>query len=89
MTQLIKYYYDYFIDENKNGYLLLSSAVCISICNGMYKKFMKDGIMPIELISKEQKERLWEQAKIYYGDREQRILAMKAGYVLELITSKD
>ena len=42
MQPLIQFFYDYFIDENKDGYLLLCSSVCLQVCNNLYDKFVMD-----------------------------------------------
>ena len=89
MQLLINYYYDYFTDKTKNGFDLLCSSVCIMILVGLYNRFIKEYIAPIEGIDEEKKLLYWEQAKRFYQDKQKRINAMKAAYVLDLITGKD
>lgn len=89
MTPLIQYYYDYFTNEKNDGYRLLCSSVCVNMLNGLYLCFMKDGIEPLENLPQERKEKLWSHAIKYYPEKEKRIRASKAGYVLELITAKN
>lgn len=89
MSPLIRYYYDYFMDENNDGYRLLCSSVCVNMLNGIYLCFMKEGIEPLESLSQEKKEMFWEQAIKYYPDTERRIRASKAAYILTLITSTE
>mgnify|MGYP001135315266 CR=1 FL=1 len=89
MTLLIQYYYNYFLDESKDGYKLLCSSVCLKLMNELYKKFMKEGIDSIESLPKEKKEKFWEHSGKYYQDKEKRIEAVKTAYVLQLITSTE
>jgi len=93
--KLILYYASYFTElneQNKDGYLLLTSTVAIMLLHELYNKFMKDGIEPIESLSKEQKEKFWIAAKKYCTEENKnkdRIKASKAAYVLSLITSSE
>jgi len=88
MQLLINYYYNYFMDDTKDGYNLLCSSVCLIILNGLYNRFVMDSIKPIEILDEEQKKRYLEQAKRFYTDKDKRIKAMKAAYTLESITGK-
>lgn len=91
--KLILYYGNYFTELNeqgKDGYLILSSTVCIMLLHELYNKFIKDGIEPIEALPKEQKEKFWIAAKKYCKEEDKnkdRFKASKAAYVLKLITS--
>lgn len=89
MTQLVKYYYDYFIDENNDGYLLLCSSVCLRILNGLYDRFVMDSIKPIEMLPLEQNKKYNQQALRFYQDKPTRYKAMITAYVLESITGKN
>lgn len=89
MNNLIQYYYNYFIDEKNDGYLLLVSSVCIKLLCGLYDKFVMDSIKPIEIIEKPLQLKYWEQAKRFYPDEPTRIKAMRAAYILTCITGKN
>ena len=86
MTKLINYYYNYFLNNN-NRYLLLKSCVCLSICEGLYKKFMADGLPPIESLDEVERELYLEKATDCYEDFFKIESATKAAYVLNLITA--
>lgn len=89
MNNLITFFYNYFIDEKNDGYLLLCSCVCLQVCNSLYDKFVMDSIKPIEMLDEEQKQKYWEQAKRFYTDQNKRIQASRTAYVLESITGKN
>ncbi len=90
MNPLIQYYSDYFSDENKDGYRLLCSSVCVNMLNGLYLAFVRDGIPRIEdLEDKELKTKFWDKAKEYQQEHPERVKAYKAAYVLSLITSTE
>lgn len=89
MEKLIQFFYDYFINEKNDGYLLLCSSVCLKICNGLYDKFILDSIKPIEMIDEDLKKKYWEQAIRFYQHKPTRIKAMITAYTLEQITGKN
>ena len=86
---LIKYYYDYFINDKNDGWLLLKSSVCLILLNELYTTFTSEGITPIEALTEIEKKKYWEAACKMYDSKDVRITAAKAAYVLNLITSKD
>lgn len=89
MTALIQYFYNYFIDEKNDGFLLLNGSVCLKVMNGLYDKFVLDSIKPIEMLDEEQKQKYFTQSKRFYTERPKQIEAMKAAYILESITGKN
>jgi len=89
MQPLIQFFYDYFIDEKKDGYLLLCSCVCLQVCNNLYDKFVMDSIKPIEMLDDSINRKYFNQAKRFYTDKPKQLQAMKAAYVLESITGKN
>lgn len=89
MTKLIEYYYNYFLGEKNNGFLLLCSGVCISIMSSMYNKWVNNlEIQGIELLPEEQKLKFWNLACKYQTESDKRIMASQAAYALELMTGK-
>jgi len=84
---LIQFYCNYFTDESKNGYKLLCSSVCLKVLNELYNKFVREGIDAIELLPEEKKIKFWHESGKHYEDKETRVRAVKAAYVLTLITS--
>jgi len=84
------YYANKFIElqeQGKDGYLLLSSTVCVQLLSDLYKNFLKDGVIPIESITQDKKEKYWQLAKKYWQTELEAIKASKAAYVLALISS--
>jgi len=84
-------YVDYY---NKNGEeqaqrFILTTVVAISVLNNLYDGFVKDGILPIEQISKELKEKFYKVACKYHNELSAQLKATKAAYVLSLITSNE
>jgi len=87
---LILWYVEYFNDERNDGWRLMASGVCVSVLHELYKKFIKNNEVPaIEILATDKKQKYWDVSCKYYQDKEQRIKAMKAAYVLALITSTD
>lgn len=82
-------YVEYFNEngEEKTFDFVLKTNVALSVLGSLYSNFMKDGVTPMENISKEKKEKYWLTACKYYEELPERLKASKAVYVLELITS--
>lgn len=89
MIHVIEFFHKYFSDENNDGYRLLNSSVCLTICEGLYTRFLKDGIEPIEELPEERKRKLYNESIKYYSSKEQIVKASKTAYVLQLITSNE
>lgn len=84
----VKMFYD-LQDNGKCGYMLLISSLLMDVLNKKYIEFIDEGIPEIESLPLEQKTMYWELSKKYYTNKETRIRAAKASYVLTLITSTD
>lgn len=92
MQSMYTYYANEFVslnEQGKDGYLLLCSTVCVKLLSELYRKFISEGIEPIENLSKEKKLKYWNAAKKYWQTEPEAIKASKACYVLDLITSTD
>lgn len=92
MQSMYMYYVNEFNDlesKGKDGYMILCSTICVKLLSELYKKFISEGVEPIETISKNLKEKYWNAAKKYYQTEPEAIKASKAAYVLSLITSTD
>lgn len=82
-------YYPEFIRLQKleqDPFTLVNSFVAIEILADQYREFVRDGITPLESLTKEKKEQYWLIAKRYFDRPDHRMKASKAAYVLELIT---
>ncbi len=82
-------YAEYFIEhgENKTLDLVFKTKVALSVLNSLYVKFLTDGVVSMEKIPQEKKEKYWATACKYFEEMGDRLKAAKAAYVLELITS--
>lgn len=81
-------YYNEHGEENAQRFTL-TTGVAISVLNNLYDGFVKDGVMPIEQLSKELKEKFYKVACKYHNELSGQLKATKACYVLSLITSND
>lgn len=75
--------------EKDSGYFIIDGRVAMQLLNELYNQFMRDGIEPIESLPEERKKKYWMIAKKYYQEKEHAIMASKAAYVLDLITSNE
>lgn len=84
-------YVDYYNKhgEDKTHDFVLKTGVALSVLNGLYEAFLRDGITPIEKISKELKEKYYKVACKYYQELPEQLKATKACYTLALITSNE
>lgn len=83
---------DYFNEQQENGgsgYMLIGLAVPLRLLYELYNTFIKDGIDPIENVSKDKKCKYFAIAQTFYTDTPTLIKASKAAYVLDLITSNE
>ncbi len=82
-------YAQYFVEHGEENALkfVLSTIVGLNVLNSLYPNFVKEGIVPMEKIPQEKKEKYWANACKYQDELPQRLQASKANYVLELITS--
>lgn len=82
-------YADYFIKygEQQAYNFIFSTKMPLSVLNSIYITFMKEGIDAIEKIPQAKKEKYWDIACTHYKEMPDRLKAVKAIYVLELITS--
>ncbi len=88
MIELIRYYVDYFLDENNDGFLLLKSSVCLNLLNYHHRLFIRDNeAVELKDLPQDKKEKYWNLAKQYYSETDKRTQASVAAYTLELITS--
>lgn len=87
--QMAMMYADYFIKngEQKTYDFVFSTNVALSVLNSLYANFVKDGIVEMEFIPQEKKEKYWAAACKYYETLWDRLKASKSCYVIELITS--
>jgi hypothetical protein len=90
--KLVIFFAEYFLklkSEGKDEWLIIKSTVACGVLNETYRKFIFDGIPPIEKLTQEKKLFYYTLVCKYYEDTEQIIKASKAAYVLELITNND
>jgi len=87
---LILWYVEYFNEEKNDGWRILCGKVNVSVLHELYLKFMKGNeVPPIENLELNKKQKYWDIAGKYYSEKEQRVRATKAAYVLSLITSNE
>lgn len=74
--------------QNKGftGYSILKSSVTLKIFSDLYEKLSKVDVPPITSITEEEKNKYWNIAKEFYTEKEIRIKASKAAYLLNLLT---
>lgn len=90
MTNLIQYYYDYFLNEKNDGYFLLKSSIALKVLFWKYGRCIEDGSAVLFVnLPQDKKEKYIEQAKRFYSEPEQVHTASKVAYMLNLITSND
>lgn len=84
-------YVDYYNKhgEDKTHDFVLKTSVALSVLISLYDNFVRDGITPIEKISKELKEKYYKIACKYYQELPEQLKATKAAYVLSLICSNE
>lgn len=88
---LVTDFVDFFQKKESNDdqrFLPIFSSVCCVVLNTLYKRFINTKeIQPIELISEEKKNKYWDLAKKFNKKPNEWVLAAKAAYMLELVTS--
>ena len=78
-------YSDYYLKHSSHS-IIRFSVVC-HILSSFYKGFVDSNeIIPLEDLSPDVKQRLWDIAGEYHLQKELRIKASKAAYVLEVVS---
>lgn len=89
--KLVPVYVDYFYkNEGDERFWLIKGYVANMVLNNLYGRFVEGNeIERLEYLPKDKKEKYWQLAKLYCGDKEEtyKIRARRSAYVLELITS--
>lgn len=85
---IISYYYNYFTNDDNDKFILLKSSVCLIVCNGLYNKFIKEGIPTLESLPLDKKTEYWKYACMYQPSTQKRIEASRTLYVLHLISAE-
>lgn len=84
---LIPLYTEKVYKNGEEGLNVIFSSVSVAVLNGIYNIIVKDGVMPIEGLTIENKKKYFNIAKKYYNTIPEQVRATKAAYALALITS--
>lgn len=86
---IIKYgqLFQMFQAAGSDGYKIINGTVPLKLLYEKYLSFLKQGLKPIEELTDKEKQFFWNVAMKYYPDKETRIQASKASYVLWVITN--
>lgn len=76
--------------EKDSGYFIIKGSVAMQLLVELYKQFLRDNdVKALEDLPVERKQKYWNIAKKYYTEKEHAILASKAAYTLDLISSNE
>lgn len=81
---------DIFFAQQKKGndpFLIIKFSVPCKALYQLYERLVLIDVPPIESLPVEQKTKYWDIAKKYYETETQAVIASKAVYIIELVTS--